>query len=151
MTTKLVDNVAMHARLYRLATETVNLALDDYETKPANKSGDRESPQKRNVANNRMQQHRRNKSDTDLNRYLNGSAAGTRNLPNSKFYVDTSRKNSEDKFVDPEEKLINAFFNQCDLYRDECKDEQALEGIFFVFKTLSCGSNSIIHLHLRSM
>lgn len=119
MTTKLVDNIAMHARLYRLANETVNLTLDNEPT--LNKGA--ESPQRRlgSTSNSLEQQHRRNKSDTDLGRYGGGKNGS------SKFYVEFERKESEEKFVDPEVKLINAFFNQCDTYRDECLDEQAME------------------------
>lgn len=128
MTTKLVDSVAAHARLYRLAKETVNLALDDCDGKSSSSKGsERESPTRRMGTINRDlkgQQHRRNKSDTDLNRYLNGN--GGKNA--SKFYVDFAKKEKEEKYVDPEVKLINAFFNHCELYRDECLDEQALEG-----------------------
>lgn len=122
MTTKLVDTVAMHARLYRLATETVNLALDNDVKASNNKSNERDSPQRRNVGN-KMQEHRRNKSDTDLNRYVSGN--GTKH--STKFYVDIGAKDGEEKFVDPEVKLTNAFFNHSDLYRDECLDDQALE------------------------
>lgn len=123
MTTKLVDNVAVHARLYRLATETVNLALDNDVKTINNKSNERDSPQRRNVSNSKLQEHRRNKSDTDLNRYVSGN--GTKY--STKFYVDIGKKETEEKFIDPEIKLTNAFFNHSDLYRDECLDEQALE------------------------
>lgn len=137
MTTKLVDNLATHARLYRLAKETVNLALDDCDGKKSTyKNGERESPLKRNIAGARAQQHRRNKSDTDLSRY----AYGGRNN-GSKFYVEFDKKETEEKIVDPEVKLINAFFNHCELYRDECLDEQALEGEQFIESELITNNN----------
>lgn len=128
MTTKLVDNIATHARLYRLATETVNLALDnDARLTNNGKYVDRESPQRRPTGIVTDQQHRRNKSETDLGRYSNGGAKN-----GSKFYVDSERKESEEKIIDPEVKLINAFFNHCDTYREECLDEQALESMHHV-------------------
>lgn len=74
-----------------------------------------------------MNQHRRNKSETDLN------LGNQRTFGNSKFYdsLDQSRK-SIDKSPDAAEaKLITAFFNQSELYRDECLDDQALEGTYF--------------------
>lgn len=129
MTTKLVDTLATHARLYRLAKETVNLALDESDGKSlSSKGSERESPTRRvtSIVRDFKGQHRRNKSDTDLNRYHNGNGVSNKNT--SKFYADFARKEKEEKYVDPEVKLINAFFNHCDLYRDECLDEQALEG-----------------------
>ena len=76
-----------------------------------------------------MNQHRRNKSETDLN------LGNQRTFGNSKFYdsMDQGKKKStNDKSpVGDEAKLITAFFNQCELYRDECLDDEALEGIVF--------------------
>lgn len=123
MTTKCVDNIATHARLYRLATETVNLALDDDAKMTNSKNVDRDSPQRR-AGQNAMDQHHRRNSDTDLHRYLNGAGKN-----GAKFYVDIDRKDNEDKYVDPEMKLVNAFFNHCDSYRDECLNEEALESM----------------------
>lgn len=127
MTTKLIDNVAMHARLYRLATETVNLSLDEDDSKY---TSDKVSPHRRG-SGVKVHQHRRNKSETDLNWYL-GQASGQgvqKNVANSKFYTNVDRS-EEKKYMDPETKLINAFFGHCDSYRDECMDERALEGLF---------------------
>lgn len=137
MTTKLVDIVAMHARLYRKANETVNLQLD--ETKKASSFGlnatsgpnRNASPHRRiSVTNKKLNQHRRNKSETDLSWYLSGPSV-QKNVGNSKFYepVDAAKKSiDKNRAADAgEAKLIKAFFNQCELYRDECLDEQALE------------------------
>lgn len=137
MTTKLVDIVATHARLYRKANATLNLQLD--ETKSTSFSGSNQfqtntsnsSPQRRVSSNNRkINQHRRNKSETDLNF---GYQNVQRTFGNSKFYdsMDQSRKKSTDKIPvgdASEAKLITAFFNQCELYKEECLDDQALEG-----------------------
>lgn len=130
MTTKLVDTVAMHARLYRKANATLNLQLD--ETKSTLSAGINQadnlnsSPQKRLSNANRKMNHRRNKSETDLN-FSNQTVH--RSFGNSKFYDSTDQSRSGDKSpVSDEAKLINAFFNQCELYRDECLDDQALEG-----------------------
>lgn len=136
ITTKCVDIVAMHARLYRKANATLNLQLD--ETKSTSSSGSNHSSFHTNTSNSspqrrisnssrKMNQHRRNKSETDLN------LGNQRTFGNSKFYdsLDQSRK-SIDKSPDAAEaKLITAFFNQCELYRDECLDDQALEGTYF--------------------
>lgn len=138
MTTKLVDIVAMHARLYRKANDTVNLQLD--ETKKKSSFGlnatsgpnqNASSPHRRiPVANKKLNQHRRNKSETDLGWYLSGPSV-QKNVGNSKFYepVETAKKSVDKNLAADasEAKLIKAFFNQCELYRDECLDEQALE------------------------
>lgn len=132
MTTKSIDILALHARLYRKANDTVNLQLD--ETKPstnhqANGNNLNLSPQRRppNVGR-KLGQHRRNKSDTDLNWHsINQSV--TRNVGNSKFYDDTAKKSIEKPMIGDahEAKLITAFFNQCELFRNECLDERILE------------------------
>lgn len=135
MTTKLVDHVAQHARLYRLANDTVNLTLDDNKNssqvnQPAassTRNNEKSSPQRQVRTNSRLNRHRRNKSDTDLNWYL-GNQSINRNIGNSKFF-DADGKSNDKQKVDPETKLINAFFNQCDLYRVQCLDEHALEGL----------------------
>lgn len=141
MTTKFVDIVASHARLYRKANATLNLQLD--ETKSTSSNGSNQSsfqtsnlnasPQRRiSNANRKMNEHRRNKSETDLNL---GNQSVQRTFGNSKFYesIDQSKKSGEKSPVGDasEAKLITAFFNQCELYRDECLDDQALEGNAF--------------------
>lgn len=113
ITTKLIENVATHSRLYRLASQAVtNSELKD------NKSN--QSPQRRTT---KKEQHRRNKSDTDLNWYLS-NVSMHKNVANSKFYTDHV---DEKSLVDPEVKLLHAFFSICDTYRDECLDDEALE------------------------
>lgn len=141
MTTKLVDIVAMHARLYRKANDTVNLQLDETKKKTSSSGLNATSGQNQNasashhrttVANNnkKLNQHRRNKSETDLSWYLSGTSA-QKNVGNSKFYepMEMAKKSIDKNFATDagEAKLIKAFFNQCELYRDECLDEQALE------------------------
>lgn len=148
ITTKLVDIVAMHARLYRKANATLNLQLDETKsTSSGSSSGNQNayhsintsSPQRRSSAR-KLNQHRRNKSETDLNLGAgggNGNQSIQRTFGNSKFYesLDPNRKpangNGDKSPVGDasEAKLITAFFNQCELYRDECLDDQALEGM----------------------
>ncbi len=48
----------------------------------------------------------------------------SKNVANSKFYTDHV---DEQSLVDPEVKLLHAFFSICDTYRDECLDDEALE------------------------
>lgn len=128
ITTKLVDNVAMHARFYRLANEDAKSTQEDGAKRSEPKSGQNSSPQRFPVATNRgklQQKHRRNKSDTDLSWY----ATNQRTVGNSKFYEGDQQPTSErPKPCDHETKLVNAFFDQCDLYRNECLDEKSLEG-----------------------
>lgn len=132
ITTKLVDSVALHARYYRLANEEAKLAQDDGSNKRSeHKSGQNTqpmnaSPQRVPVVTNRsnlQHKHRRNKSDTDLSWY----ATNQRVVGNSKFY-ETDAQSAPAKPCDHETKLMNAFFDQCDLYRNECLDEKSLEG-----------------------
>lgn len=137
ITTKLVDAVAMHARFYRLASEEAKLSQDDGAKRPEQKSGQNSqvnaSPQRFPVVTNRsklQQKHRRNKSDTDLSWYATNQ--GT--VGNSKFYEGDPQPAPERlKPCDHETQLLNAFFDQCDLYRNECLNEKSLEG-----KWLSC-------------
>lgn len=128
ITTRLVDQVALHARFYRLANGTVNFSLDDPKQQQKTPSpATRALPQRRFQTNRRLsQQHRRNKSDTDLNWYL-GAHSTQRNVGNSKFYDSEIKSNGENGSTETETKLTNAFFNQNDLYRDECLDESAME------------------------
>lgn len=135
MTTKLVDIVAMHARLYRKANATLNLQLDETRSTSSSSTNqnsfqtNNSSPQRN--SSRKMNQHRRNKSETDLN------LGNQRTFGNSKFYdsLDQARKkstNDKSPVGDAgEAKLITAFFNQCEQYRDECLDDEALEGIVF--------------------
>lgn len=134
ITTKLVDIVAMHARYYRLANEEAKLSQEESGKRSEQKTGPNtqvnSSPQRFPEATNRgklQQKHRRNKSDTDLSWY----AANQRTVGNSKFYEADSQPvppPERPKPSDHETKLLNAFFDQCDLYRNECLDEKSLEG-----------------------
>lgn len=113
LTTKLIDNVATHCRLYRLAQQAVtNKKAEQKKMKLREKL----SPQ-RSIKGS----HRRNKSDTDLNWHL---GAGQKNVANSRFYTAAQ---PEEQYLDPEMRLLNAFFENCDLYKNECLDERALE------------------------
>lgn len=119
LTTKLIENVATHSRLYRLASQAVtNSDLKDIKAN--------QSPQRRTV---KKEQHRRNKSDTDLSWYLS-NVSMHKNVANSKFYTDHV---DEKSLVDPEVKLLHAFFSTCDTYRDECLDDEALESKWHVY------------------
>lgn len=126
MTTKLVDNIATHSRLYRLGCQTssVEPAVAKEPTKQKLLS-----PQKRSL---KKDQHRRNKSDTDLSWYLGGNSSATatpaphKNVANSKFYTAT-KPVDENTLIDPEAKLLNAFFDNSDVYKNECLSETALE------------------------
>lgn len=155
MTTKFVDIVAMHARLYRKANATLNLQLD--ETRTSSKSNqnshqtNNSSPQRRiSNANRKMSQHRRNKSETDLSF---GNQSVQRTFGNSKFYdsMDQSRKQNDKSPVGDatEAKLITAFFNQSEIYRDECLDDQALEGFSISFFRFSYFRNFAVCDNLK--
>lgn len=126
ITNKIIEDVATHARLYRLAGEAVS---GEGVHKESNK---RQSPQRRT---NRKEpstpsgpapglRHRRNKSDTDLSWHL-GASAVQRNVANSKFYNEPIDEKA--LFGDPEARLNAAFFDISDLYRDQCSDERKLE------------------------
>lgn len=118
ITTKLIENVATHSRLYRLANQAINA--------DAKEGLKRQSPQRRSKRNTNPQtlNHRRNKSDTDLSWYL-GASSVQKNVANSKFY--TENQIDESILNDPEAKLLKAFFDISDAYQKECLDEVALE------------------------
>lgn len=124
ITTKLIENVATHSRLYRLAKQT-GLEVDAKEVKQ------KQSPHRRfrnempmNLpAQPQTLRHRRNKSDTDLSWYL-GTASVQKNVANSKFYTEPI---DEKILCDPEAKLLKSFFEISDLYKNECLDPVELE------------------------
>ncbi|XP_055715538.1 sorting nexin-13-like isoform X2 [Phlebotomus papatasi] len=116
ITTKLIDDVATHTRLYRLAQQSV--AATNAED-PKCRLSDKLSPQR----NNKQRHHRRNKSETDLNWHL-GNAAIQKNVANSKFYTKTI---DEQTLLDPEMKLLHAFFDNCGIYQKECLNDNDLE------------------------
>jgi sorting nexin-13 len=111
ITTKMIDDVALHAKTYYHALNTLN-----DQTKKAPTSNKSNSPF-----------HRRNKSDTDVNssRSWNlGNALVHKKVANSTFYsVQT-----DEKLLDPEKQLIEQFFDHSDkLFREESLSEEALE------------------------
>lgn len=111
LTTKLIDDVAVHCKMYRNATQAVtNKKAEQKKMKLREKL----SPQRSSLKGS----HRRNKSDTDLNWHLGHMSA--KNVANSKFYT-------EEEFIDPETRLLHAFFENCSDFKDECLDERALE------------------------
>lgn len=57
-----------------------------------------------------------------------------KNVANSKFYTDHV---DEKSLVDPEVKLLHAFFSICDTYRDECLDDDELESKWEFFFQLN--------------
>lgn len=127
ITTKLIEDVATHSRLYRLAQQATNSDTITSEAKQRN------SPQRRHHYNKKDHQqplqHRRNKSDTDLSWYL-GNASVQKNVANSKFYTEPI---DEKTLCDPEAKLLKAFFDISELYRNECLDEAELESTFATY------------------
>lgn len=139
ITNKIIEDVATHARLYRLAGQAVSGEGAAAAHKEANK---RQSPQRRS---NRKEpstpsasnapapglRHRRNKSDTDLSWHLAGGGA-QRTVANSKFYNEPIDEKA--LFADPEARLNAAFFDISDLYRDQCLDEKKLESEFAFIK-----------------
>lgn len=124
ITNKIIEDVATHARLYRLAGQALS-----GDGGPKDK---RQSPQRRSnrkepstpTAPSAGLRHRRNKSDTDLSWHL-GNGAVQRNVANSKFYNEPIDEKA--LFGDPEARLNAAFFDISDLYRDQCLDERKLE------------------------
>ncbi|XP_059621680.1 sorting nexin-13-like isoform X2 [Phlebotomus argentipes] len=116
ITTKLVDDVATHTKLYRLAQQSVaSTNVDD----PKCRLSDKLSPQR----SSKQRHHRRNKSETDLNWHL-GNAAVQKNVANSKFYTKTI---DEQTLLDPELKLLHAFFDHCGTFQRECLSDSDLE------------------------
>ena len=117
MTTKLVDDLSNHMKLYRLASQEVE--ANQKSSSPSNFTANEQkrmrlheklSPQKKRI-------HRRNKSDTDLSWHLQ------KNVANSRFYTATP---NEESLIDPETMLLNSFFNNSELYKKESLDDDAL-------------------------
>lgn len=80
LTTKLVEDIANHTRMYRLAQQSLNPKNDDKSTLGVQNT----SPQRKT----KKSQHKRNKSDTDL-KWYQGNNTPTKNVASSKFYADT--------------------------------------------------------------
>lgn len=119
MTTKLIDDLARHTRLYRLATQDNSSKQMSGNDQKRLKIHEKLSPQKRNQ---RGSVHRRNKSETDLTWHL-GNAALQKNVANSKFYGGQA---DEQSLLDPETLLLNSFFGFCDDYKQECMSEEIM-------------------------
>lgn len=145
ITNKLIDDIATHTRLYRLANKTIKTMADEQiQQQKIHLQHKLSSPQRRNLKLEPPSAgHRRNKSDTDLSWYQYGGSSGTmnpKNVANSKFYTQPSPPPAEaqqqqmgDNFYektlnDPELNLLNAFFDHCDLkFKNESLQETALE------------------------
>lgn len=111
ITTKMVDDVAAHAKTYHRALKT----FED-QTKKAPTGSKFNSPF-----------HRRNKSDTDVASSRNwnlGSANIHKKVANSTFYsVQT-----DEKLFDPDKQLLELFFDNSDnAFKDESLSDEALE------------------------
>lgn len=111
ITTKMIDDVASHAKIYQRVLRTLN-----EQTKKAPAGSKFNSPF-----------HRRNKSDTDVTSSRNwnlGNAAIHRKVANSTFYsVQT-----DEKLLDPDKQLIELFFeNSENAFKDESLSDEALE------------------------
>lgn len=118
LTTTVVEDIATHTKFYRLATQAVNAEIE------SNKNDEKYlSPQRKS----KKALHRRNKSDTELNWFPTDNLNVPKSVANSKFYSSNQPKNSEQNSGDSNLKLLEAFFNNCDLYKNECLDEKALE------------------------
>lgn len=141
ITQKLIEDVATHTRLYRLAQQATNDSKTGAMAAAAAAADSKASPQRRSKrdaaaasSTSAALRHRRNKSDTDLSWYL-GAASVQKNVANSKFYTEPI---DEKTLCDPEAKLLKSFFDISDLYRNECLDEAALESNFFIFSVCVC-------------
>lgn len=110
MTTKLIDDIAMHAKKYRQASQIVK---ESRTVQNITKSPTKFNPPL----------HRRNKSETDVTWNI-GSANIQRNVANSTFFsVQT-----DEKLLDPEKQLLEVFFeNFQGLYKEESTSDEALQ------------------------
>lgn len=111
ITTKMVDDVAAHAKTYNRALRTLN-----DQTKKAPAGSKFNSPF-----------HRRNKSDTDVTSSRNwnlGNALIHKKVANSTFYsVQT-----DEKLLDPDKQLIELFFDGSEgAFKSESLSDEALE------------------------
>lgn len=104
--------MAEHTKLYRLATQSIN--NKNHEQKQASHNL---TPQKKN----RRGLHKRNKSDTDVNWFFGQKLnENTKNQPLNELSL-----------LDPEYKLLTVFFENCDLYKNECMNEDSLDRKLF--------------------
>lgn len=116
ITTKFIDDMAEHTKLYRLATQSINNKNNEQKQTSHNLT-----PQKKN----RRGLHKRNKSDTDVNWFFGQKLnENTKNQPLNELSL-----------LDPEYKLLTVFFENCDLYKNECMNEDSLDRkLFWVFQ-----------------
>ena len=109
ITTKLIDDIANHTKIYRKTILTLRQS---------------ESTDKNQKLKVNPQHHKRNKSEADLTWNL-GNANVHKNVANSTFY---SVQSTDESLLDPEKRLIKTFFDNCqDSYKNECLDELELE------------------------
>lgn len=118
-TTKLIDDLSNHTKLYRLSiqsTKNENLHKLDKNNK---------TPYQHNVKTSKsIKEHRRNKSDTDL-KWNIGNSIIQKTIANSTFY---SVATDENNLMDPKKCLIQTFFeNSNNIFKKECLDDQELE------------------------
>lgn len=81
-----------------------------------------------------------------FNKCIGSSFSGhvtQKNVANSKFYT---KEIEEEALFDPEVKLINAFFDNCDDFRKECLNEQDLEGTYVYENLLLILDDKLIFL-----
>lgn len=142
ITTSLADDVATHTRIYRLATQAT-LAQPPSPLSQQQQQQHHNSPLRRptltTTNTGAALRHRRNKSDTDLSAQLSAAAtaaastAAPRNVANSKFYTDTTASDESQQHAlrfgtDADSRLVAAFFEISDTWRDECMDDARLDG-----------------------
>lgn len=113
ITTKVIDDVAAHAKTYNRALKTLS---EQIKKTPAPSISKFNSPF-----------HRRNKSDTDVgnSRSWNlGNALINKKVANSTFYSVQTDEN----LLDPEKQLIQLFFDASENdFKDECLSDEMLE------------------------
>jgi sorting nexin-13 len=112
ITTKMIDDVASHAKTYHQALKIIQ--DQSKKTQPA-------------ATKFNSPFHRRNKSDTDVNSSRNwnlGNALIHKKVANSTFYsVQT-----DEKLMDPEKQLIELFFDHSEnLFKEESLSDEAME------------------------
>lgn len=109
ITTKFIDDIAEHTKLYRLATQTITNKTNEQKQMSQNLT-----PPKKN----RRGLHKRNKSDTDVNWFFGQkiNESVVKNQPLNELSI-----------LDPEYRLLTFFFENCPLYKDECMNEANLD------------------------
>lgn len=109
ITTKIIDDIANHTKIYRKTILTLRQS---------------EFTDKNQKLKLNPQHHKRNKSEADLTWNL-GNANVHKNVANSTFY---SVQSTDESLLDPEKRLIKTFFDNCEgSFKNECLDELELE------------------------